>query len=149
MAARFLLIGSILAVFASAATPDDALIDRIWQGVQAAQQKYTSGCGSITETRTSPLLVKPRVFRGKFCADGTERFSLEYFEPEHVSIKFNKDYLNVSTGPGGKHTEVLEVGHNVRKTQAYFSKENSLGNLKKEFVIAAREEGAVYELKLT
>src|SRR6478736_4219373 len=106
MAARFLLIGSILAVSACAATPGDLLLERIWQGVQAAQKKYTSGCGTITETRTSALLVKPRVFRGKFCADGTDRFSLEYSEPEHLSIKFNKDYLNVSTGPGGKQTEV-------------------------------------------
>src|SRR3954452_12720220 len=117
MAARFLLIGSILAVSASAATSGDTLLARIWEGVQTAQKKYTSGCGTITETRSSALLLKPRVFRGKFCADGTDRFSLEYSEPEHLSIKFNQDYLNVSTG-GGKQTEVLQVGQYVRRTQA-------------------------------
>jgi hypothetical protein len=132
-----------------AAAAADALLKHIWQGVQTAQKKYTSGCGTITETRHSPLLVKPRVFRGKFCAAGTDRFFLEYSEPDRISIKFNRDYLNVSTGRGGKDTEVIEVGHNVRRTQAYFSKDNSIENLQKNFVIAAKETAGVYEMRLT
>jgi outer membrane lipoprotein-sorting protein len=129
--------------------PGEALLERIWQGVQDAQKKYTSGCGTITETRSSRLLVKPRIFRGRFCAAGADQFSLEYSEPDRISIKFNHDYLNVVSGAGGRHMEVLQVGQHVRRTQAYFSRENSLANLKKNFVMAAREEPAAYVLKLT
>jgi len=44
----------------------DDLLNRIWDGVQQAQKKYTSSCGSVTETRTSNLMVKPMVLNGKF-----------------------------------------------------------------------------------
>lgn len=97
------------------AQPDDVLT-RIWNGVQQAQTRYATGCGNIAETRTSHLLAKPMVFRGKFCADGMERFFLEYSEPEIIRIRFNHDYLNVTTG-NGKRTEVFEVGGHVRRTQ--------------------------------
>jgi outer membrane lipoprotein-sorting protein len=123
------------------------LLTKIWNGVQQAQTKNTSGCGKITETRTSKLLVKPLVFHGTFCAEGLDRFALEYSEPDPIRIRFNGDYLNVTTG-GGKNTEVIEVGTNVRRTQAYFSKENSIENLKKNFAIEAREAGGVYILTL-
>jgi outer membrane lipoprotein-sorting protein len=125
----------------------DDLLARIWNGVQQAQSKYVSGCGKITETRTSKLLAKPMVFRGKFCADGLARFSLEYTEPETMRIRFNGDYLNVTTG-GGRNTEVIDVGGNVRRTQAYFSKENSIENLKKNFDITAGQDATAYMLKL-
>jgi len=128
------------------AQPDEVLT-RIWNGVQQAQAKYTTGCGNITETRTSQLLSKPLVFRGKFCADGMERFYLEYSEPEVIRIRFNHDYLNVTTG-NGKRTEVFEVGSHVQRTQAYFSKENSIENLKRNFTIATREDNRAYEMKL-
>jgi hypothetical protein len=124
------------------------LMKRIWAGVQQAQQKYNSGCGTITETRTSKLLAKPMVFHGKFCADGMTRFALEYTEPDPIRIRFNQDYLNVTTG-GGRHTEVLEVGSNVRRTQSFFSKENSLDNLQKNFAIEVREGDRLFEMKLT
>ena len=142
---------AVLSLLLSVAAPsasNDALIRHIWQGVQGAQKKYTSGCGTITERRTSTLLIKPRVFRGKFCAAGTDKFSLEYFEPDRISIKFNRDYLNVSTGRGGTNTEAFQVGQHVRRTQAYFSRENSLENLEKNFVMAAHEEAGTYVLKL-
>ena len=129
------------------AQPGD-LLTRIWNGVQQAQTRYTTGCGNITETRTSQLLSKPLVFHGKFCADGMERFFLEYSEPEVIRIRFNHDYLNVTTG-NGKRTEVIDVGGNVQRTQKYFSKENSIENLQRTFTIAAREDSRVYELKLT
>ena len=129
-----------------AAQPND-LITQIWNGVQEAQAKHSSGCGKIVETRTSKLLAKPMVFRGTFCADGMTRFALEYTEPDPIRIVFDKDYLNVTTG-GGKHTEAIDVGAKVRRTQSYFSKENSIANLKANFTITAREEGKLYEMKL-
>jgi outer membrane lipoprotein-sorting protein len=87
------------------------------------------------------------VFRGKFCAEGLDRFSLEYTEPEPVRILFNKDYLNVTTD-GGRKTEVMDVGGNVRRTQAYFSHDNSLANLQKNFEIALSREPGLYVMRL-
>ena len=127
------------------AAQSDDLLTRIWDGVQQAQKKYTSGCGTIIETRTSSLMVKPMVLRGKFCAEGTTRFMLEYFEPAPLRIRFNENYLNVTMG--GK-TEVLEVGSSVRRAQSYFSRENSIANLKKNFTITAQEDSRGYEMKL-
>jgi len=121
------------------------LLTRIWDGVQQAQKKYTSGCGTITETRTSSLMVKPMVLRGKFCAEGTKRFMLEYSEPAPLRILFNENFLNVTAG--GK-TEVMEVGSSVRRAQSYFSRENSIGNLRKNFTIAVQEDSRGYEMKL-
>jgi outer membrane lipoprotein-sorting protein len=129
------------------AAQSDDLLTRIWDGVQQAQKKYTSGCGTITETRTSSLMVKPMVLRGKFCAEGTARFALEYFEPNPLRIRFNGNYLNVTT-EGGKRTEVLEVGGSVRRAQSYFSRENSIANLKKNFTITVQEDSRSYEMKL-
>ena len=123
----------------------DDLLTRIWDGVQQAQQKYTSSCGTITETRTSSLMVKPMLLRGKFCAEGTTRFSLEYSEPSKVRIRYNDGYLNLTTGD---KTEVMEVGGSVRRAQSYFSRENSIGNLKKNFTITVREDSGDYEMKL-
>jgi len=97
------------------AAESDDLLNRIWDGVQQAQKKYTSFCGTITETRTSSLMVKPLVLRGKFCAEGTTRFALEYSEPAKVRIRYNENYLNVTSGD---KTEVLEVGSSVRRTQS-------------------------------
>jgi outer membrane lipoprotein-sorting protein len=123
----------------------DDLLNRIWDGVQQAQKKYTSSCGNVTETRTSNLMVKPMVLHGKFCAEGTTRFALEYLDPAGVRIRYNDNYLNITTG--GK-TEVMEVGGNVRRAQSYFSRENSIGNLKKNFTITVQEESGDYEMKL-
>src|SRR5580700_711660 len=125
-------------------TSDD-LLTRVWEGVQQAQKKYTSSCGTIVETRTSSLMVRPLVLHGKFCAEGTTRFALEYSEPARMRIRYNENYLNVTTGD---KTEVLEVGSNVRRTQSYFSRENSIGNLKKNFIITVKEESHDYEMKL-
>ena len=111
----------------------DDLLMRIWNGVQQAQGKFTTGCGSVVETRTSKLMVKPMVLRGKFCAEGMTRFSLEYFAPNDLRIRFNTDYLNVTGGDG--KTEVLEIGSGVRRAQSAFSRENSIEGLKKNFTI--------------
>lgn len=127
------------------AVQSNELLTRIWDGVQQAQKKYTSSCGTITETRTSSLMARPMMLHGKFCAEGMTRFALEYSEPSKVRIRFNQDYLNVTIGD---KTEVLQVGSNVRRTQSYFSRENSIGNLQNNFIITAREDGAEYEMKL-
>jgi hypothetical protein len=132
-----------------ASSQDDALLMRIWDGVQAAQKKYSSACGTITETRTSVLLARPLVFHGKFCAEGMTRFSLEYSGADPIRLRFNNDYLNVTTGHGDKiTTEVLQVGQHVRRTQAYFSQSNSIQNLKRNFAITVREDSKTYEMKL-
>ncbi len=145
----FLIFPGVLAAQAAALQSNDVrssdLLSRIWDGVQQAQKKYTSSCGTITETRTSSLMVRPLVLHGKFCAEGTARFALEYSEPSRVRIRFNEDYLNVTIGD---QTEVLEVGSNVRRTQSYFSRENSIENLKKTFTITVQEDGGDYAMKL-
>jgi hypothetical protein len=148
--ATLMVPGLVFAQASSGPSPEksDQLVLRIWNGVQGAQKKYLTSCGIITERRTSKLLVKPLVFRGKFCAAGMTKFALEYSEPEPISIRFNEDYVNVSTGPGARTTQVLKVGHHVRKTQAYFSRDKSIENLRKNFVIEARDDGRVYEMKL-
>ena len=123
----------------------DDLLMRIWNGVQQAQTKFTTGCGSVVETRTSRLMVKPMVLRGKFCADGMTRFSLEYFAPNALRIRFDTDYLNVISGDG--ETQVLDIGSGVRHAQSSFSRENSIEGLKKNFTITAVENSREYEMK--
>ena len=123
----------------------DDLLNQVWDGIQQAQKKYTSMCGTITETRTSDLMLKPLVLHGKFCAQGTTKFSLEYVEPSRMSIRFNENYLNVTSGG---NTQVREIGKNVRRVQSYFGGENSLGNVKKNFTISVKEDGPDYQMKL-
>jgi outer membrane lipoprotein-sorting protein len=127
------------------AAQSDDLLSRILEGVQQAQEKYTSSCGTLTETRTSTLMVKPLVLRGRFCAEGTTRFALDYFEPSSERIRFNENYLNVTTD--GK-TEVTDIGKSVRRAQSYFGRDNSFGNLKKNFTITAQEDSRDYQMKL-
>jgi outer membrane lipoprotein-sorting protein len=141
---RFPLLVFLIFPGVLAAQSDD-LLTRIWDGVQQAQKKYTSGCGTITETRTSSLMVKPMLLLGKFCAEGTTRFALEYFEPHPLRIRFNENYLNVTIG---SRTEVIDVGSNVRRAQSYFSRENSIANLKKNFIITVQEDRGSYDMKL-
>jgi outer membrane lipoprotein-sorting protein len=127
------------------ASQSDDLLNRVWNGIQQAQKQYTSMCGTLTETRTSNLMVKPLVLRGKFCAEGTTRFALDYFEPSSVRVRFNENYVNLTTGG---NTEVLEIGKSVRRAQSYFGRENSLGNLKKNFTVTVQEDSREYQMKL-
>jgi len=144
-----ILLATALLLSGVASGQDDALLTRIWDGVQAAQKKYTSACGTITETRTSALLARPLIFHGKFCAEGMTRFSLEYTGADPIRLRFNQDYLNVTTGHGDQTTtEVLQVGQHVRRTQAYFSQSNSIQNLKRSFAVTVSEDSKVYEMKL-
>jgi outer membrane lipoprotein-sorting protein len=142
------LLYALLAFFISPgvlAGQSDDLLNQVWNGIQQAQKKYTSMCGTITETRTSDLMVKPLVLHGKFCAEGTTKFSLEYVEPSRMSIRFNENYLNVTSGG---NTQVSEIGKNVRRVESYFGGENSLGNVKKNFKITVKEDGPDYLMKL-
>lgn len=139
----FLILSGVL--FAQSAIQSDDLLTRVWDGIQQAQTKYTSMCGTITETRTSNLMVKPLVLRGKFCAEGTSKFALDYFEPSDMRIRFNENYLNVTTGG---NTQVTEIGKNVRRAESYFGGENSLGNARKNFKITVQEDSRDYRMKL-
>jgi len=127
------------------ASQSDDLLTRVWDGIQQAQKKYTSMCGTITETRTSNLMTKSLVLHGKFCAEGTTRFALDYFEPSSMHVRFNENYVNITTG---SQTEVREIGKSVRRAESYFGRENSLGNLKKNFTITVREDSRDYQMKL-
>jgi outer membrane lipoprotein-sorting protein len=130
---------------AGSASESDDLLSQVWRGIEQAQKKYTSVCGTITETRNSQLMVKPLVLHGKFCAEGTTRFALDYFEPSNTRIRFNENYVNVTND--GK-TEAMDIGKNVRRAQSYFGRESSLGNLKKNFAITVEEDSRDYQMKL-
>lgn len=151
--ARLRFICALIAVFTFPITvtaqSDDLqsndLLNRIWDGVGQAQKKYTSMCGNITETRTSNLMAKPLVLHGKFCAEGMNRFALEYSEPSSMRIRVNDNYVNVTSG--GK-TEVADIGKNVHRAESYFGGENSLGNVKKNFTVTVQEIGRDYQMKL-
>lgn len=135
----FLFVPGILAGQA------DDLLNRVWDGIQQAQKNYRSMCGTITETRTSSLMTKPLVLHGKFCAEGTDRFALDYLDPSSMHVRFNENYVNVTSGG---NTEVKEIGKSVRRAESYFGRENSLGNLKKTFTISVREDNRDYQMKL-
>ncbi|HLV88918.1 MAG TPA: outer membrane lipoprotein carrier protein LolA [Candidatus Sulfotelmatobacter sp.] len=121
------------------------LLNQVWDGIQQAQKKYTSMCGTITETRTSSLMTRPLVLHGKFCAEGTTRFALDYFEPSSMHVRFNENYVNVTSG---SKTEVTEIGKSVRRAQSYFGGQNSLGNLRKNFTVTVEQDGRDYRMKL-
>jgi outer membrane lipoprotein-sorting protein len=145
---RFIWLGAVLALLILPrvlAGQSDDLLNRVWDGIQQAQKKYKSICGTVTETRTSSLMVKPLILRGKFCAEGTTRFALDYLEPSSMHIRFNENYVNVTNGDD---TEVMEIGKSVRRAQSYFGRDSSLGNLKKNFTITVQEDGRGYEMKL-
>jgi outer membrane lipoprotein-sorting protein len=142
------LVSALLTFFifpGVSASQSDTLLNQVWNGIQQAQKKYTSMCGTITETRTSDSMVKPLVLHGKFCAEGTTKFSLEYVEPSRMSIRFNDNYLNVTSGG---NTQVSEIGKNVHRVESYFGGENSLGNVKKNFTVTVHEDGPDYQMKL-
>lgn len=127
---------------------EEDLLEFVWVGVQQAQKQYTSGCGEIVETRSSKLLRHPLTLRGTFCADGMERFRLEYLKPDSTRLVFNKQFLNVTAGEDRKIMEILDVGSAVSRTQRYFSRGESLKNLRKNFAIRCQESEDAYTLQL-
>jgi len=124
----------------------DDLLTRIWTGEQQAQAKFTTACGTVTEVRTSRLMVKPLILHGKFCAEGTNRFMLEYFEPNPMRIRLNESYFNV-TADGGK-TQVMNIGGDIRRVQSSFIGPKSMENLKKDYNITTQENNLDFEMKL-
>jgi hypothetical protein len=124
-----------------------ALLDSVWRGVQQAQQRHASGCGMLTETRVSPLLVRPLVANATFCAAGLDRFRVEYAGPDGARVIYNRGVLNVSTD-GGRRTEVIDVGGAVRRAQGYFSGPHASENLERDFSITVAEAGDRFALEL-
>jgi len=120
------------------------LRELIWRGVARA---HVSGCGTLTEKRVSPLLVRPLVLHGTFCAAGVDRFRVEYAGPEPTRVIYNRGALNLSTD-GGKRTEAFDVGHAVRRAQGYFAGPHATENLEHDFSITASETGDRYSLLL-
>ena len=139
----FLIFPGVLA--GQSASQSNDLLNRVWDGVQQAQKKYKSMCGTITETRTSDLMAKPLVLHGKFCAEGMNRFALDYFEPSSMRIRVNDGYVNVTSGGT---TEVREIGKSIHRAESYFGRDNSLGNVKKNFNVTVQEGSRDYEMKL-
>jgi outer membrane lipoprotein-sorting protein len=127
---------------------DRALLDRIWQHVGEAQRRPTSACGTIVETRTSPVLTRPLMARGTFCVAGTDRFRLEYVTPTPVRMLFNRGIVNVSAD-GGAHTEAMDVEASVLRTQEYFSGPGSAANLERDFGIEVSETPSRFVMRLT
>lgn len=141
-------VALVLAVVGAGASPPPSqreLLDLVWRGVQQAQERHASGCGTLTEKRVSPLLVRPLVMHGTFCAAGVDRFRVEYAGPEPVRITYNRGVLNVSTG---RRTEVLDVGNAVRRTQRYFAGPRATENLEHDFSISVAETSDGYALQL-
>jgi len=122
------------------------LLTRIWTGVQQAEAKFTTGCGTMTENRTSTLMVKPLVLHGKFCAEGTNRFMLEYFEPNPIQILLNGDSLYITTADG--KTQEMDISHDIRRVESPLSGKSSLDSLKKNFTVSAQENSRDFEMKL-
>ena len=132
---------------ATAGGDAQALFDRIWAGVQHAGDVLQNGCGTITETRVSPLLARPLVFHGTFCASGTTAFRLDYTQPEPLRIVYNEGVLNVTTETG-RRTDVLEIGRAVDRTRQYFSGPHASENLRRDFSATAVEEREGYTVTL-
>ena len=141
------LPGSVPAEQRSAQPAPRAILGRIWQGVEDTQRRHSAGCGTLTETRTSPLLTRPLTLQGTFCAAGIDRFRLEYAGTDAVLIVYNSGALNVSTD-GGRHTEAFDVGRAVKRAQSYFSGPGAFQNLERDFSIEVEEARDHYVLRL-
>jgi outer membrane lipoprotein-sorting protein len=139
------LFAAILILPGVLAAQTDDLLARVWAGVQQSHAKFTSICGTVTETRTSKLIAKPMVLHGKFCAEGSDRFMLEYPEPSLMRIRLNGDYLNITAND---KTEVMNISGEERRAESDYADENSIENLKKKFTVTAEESGRSFELRL-
>jgi len=123
------------------------LLDLIWRGVERAQERHVSGCGALSERRVSPLLVRPLVLHGTFCAAGVDLFRVEYAEPEPARVIYNHGALNVSID-GGKRTEAFDVSRAVQRAQGYFAGPHAPENLERDFRITVAETADRYSLLL-
>ena len=124
------------------------VFDRIWRGAELAEKRHRNGCGTLTETRTSPLLARPFVLRGTFCVDGSVSFRLDYIEPSPIRVIYNDGAVNVSTD-GGRHTEAFDIGSAVGRVRDYFSGPRARQNVERDFAINASESNDRYTLRLS
>jgi len=131
-----------------AAPASRALFSQVWKGAAEAQTRHATACGTVIETRRSPLLARPLVFQGTFCVGGPDKFRLEYAEPNPFLVIYNDGAINVSTD-GGKQTEAFDVGDAVTRAQGYFSGPRALQNLQRDFAIEATETADGYALELS
>jgi len=129
-------------------TAPDGTFDVIWKGAAQIEKRHTSVCGTLTETRVSPLLARPLVLRGTFCLAGTDRFRLDYTEPEAVRIIYSAGTLSVTTD-GGRTTEAFDVGTAVKRTRDYFGGPGAKRNLEHDFSIQAAQTPEKYTLVLS
>jgi outer membrane lipoprotein-sorting protein len=133
---------------AGAAPASRELFTQVWKGAAAAQTRHTTACGTLTETRRSPLLARPLVLHGTFCVGGPDQFRLEYAAPNPFLVIYNDGALNVSTD-GGKQTDAFDVGDAVKRAQGYFSGPRALQNLEHDFAIDVTETADEYALELS
>jgi outer membrane lipoprotein-sorting protein len=120
----------------------------VWKGAAEAQTRHATACGTLTETRRSPLLARPLVLQGMFCVGGPDKFRLEYAEPNPLLVIYNDGAVNVSMD-GGKQTEAFDVGDAVTRAQGYFSGPRALQNLERDFAIETTETANGYALELS
>ena len=142
------VVASTVTAAGQVAPPSRALLDRVWKHVGDAQRRHTSACGTIVETKTSPVLTRPLVARGTFCVAGTDRFRLVYAPPTPSRVLYNDGILNVSTD-GGAHTEAMDVAASVSRAQKYFSGPDSAANLERDFRIEVSETPDRFVMQLT
>jgi hypothetical protein len=121
------------------------LVDRVWTGVQRAQQHDTV-CGSLGETRTS-LLARPLRLSATFCVQGTTAFRLSYSEPEPLTIVYRDRYVNVVHGRE-QRTEVFEAGEGVARAMEYFGPAASIDHIRRDFRVEVSEGPADYEMRM-
>lgn len=142
------IVAASVTAAAQVAPSSRALLDRIWKHVGDAQRQQTSACGTIVETRTSPVFTRPLVARATFCVAGTDRFTLEYAPPTPFRIVFNGGILNVSAD-GGAHTEAVDMAASVSRAQNYFSGPDAAARLERDFRIDVSETRDRFLMRLT
>jgi outer membrane lipoprotein-sorting protein len=124
-----------------------SLLERIWGGVQQAQQHATA-CGSLVESRTSPLLARPLVLRATFCVQGVTGFRISYSEPEPLTIIYRDKYVNV-VHDRERRTEAFEAGAGVARAMEYFGPSASIDRITRDFRVDAEEGPRGYVLRMT
>lgn len=143
---RLICIVAILLSARALTAQSDDLLTRVLSGVQKAQVEFTTGCGTVMETRTSLLMAKPMVLHGRFCAAGTNHFLLEDFQPNPMRILLNGDALSMTTADG--KTLRRNIGRDVRRVQSSLSGKNSIDALKKDFTVTVQENHQDFVMKL-
>ena len=124
----------------------DDLLARILAGSQQAQTKFNTVCGKMTETRTSPLMSKPMVLKGKFCTQGSSKFSIAYSAPHPMQLWLNGSDLTMTTDKG--KTRHVDIGRDLRRVQATFNGKAPSDSLKKDFAATEQQTASEFEVKL-